>query len=61
MYKGINNKGNLNDVKLAQTRCQKLSISTIDLLVIMLVVVMKGVFQQLIACNKLVVVMKGVF
>jgi hypothetical protein len=27
----------------------------------MLVVVMKGVFQQLIACNKLVVVMKGVF
>ncbi len=32
MYKGINNKGNLNlkDVKLAQTRCQKLSISTTD-------------------------------
>jgi hypothetical protein len=42
MYKGIKEKGeNLKDVKLAQTRCQNFSISTIDC---QLVVVMGGVF-----------------
>ncbi len=44
MYKGINNKGNLNlkDIKLAQTN------------------VKNSPSQQLIACNKLVVVIRGV-
>jgi len=60
MYKGIRKKKreNLQDVKLAQTKCQNLSMSKIDACSSSVIFVS---YQKSVTCNKLVVEMEGVF